>query len=140
MSILHSIRPRCVVDFEHKVTDIIERYKDNPGFPKVEDYGTTDDKVRDYVYDKQRILDRKEERSKNLVVPGIILVMPVIVLSGFGNSVVLLLAGVFVGVMLMLLYFILMHVIDKRLLNKMYDYGIEKYIKAIISYDDNKSV
>lgn len=139
MSILHSIKPRCVVDFEHMVTGIMESYKDNPDFPLAEEYGTTDEEVRDYVYDKQRILDREEERSKNLVVPGIILVMPVIILSGFGNGVVLLLLGVFIGVVLMLAYFMLMHASDKRRLKKMYDSRIEEYIKAVIGFDE-KSV
>lgn len=139
MSILHSIKPRCVVDFEHMVTGIMESYKDNPDFPRTEEYGTTDEEVRDYVYDKQRILDREEERSKNLVVPGIILVMPVIILSGFGNGVVLLLLGVFIGVVLMLAYFMLMNASDKRRLKKMYDSRIEEYIKAVIGFDE-KSV
>lgn len=121
------------------VTGIMESYKDNPDFPRAEEYGTTDEEVRDYVYDKQRILDREEERSKNLVVPGIILVMPVIILSGFGNGVVLLLLGVFIGVVLMLAYFMLMHASDKRRLKKMYDSRIEEYIKAVIGFDE-KSV
>lgn len=139
MSILHSIKPRCVVDFEHKVAGIIENHKDNPDFPRVEDYGTTDEEVRDYVYDKQRILDREEERSKNLVVPGIILVMPVIIMSGFGNGVVLLLSGVFLGVVLMLAYFMLMHAVDKRRLMKMYDSRIEEYINALIEFDSKSA-
>lgn len=65
--------------------------------------------------------------------------MPVIILSGFGNGVVLLLLGVFIGVVLMLAYFMLMHASDKRRLKKMYDSRIEEYIKAVIGFDE-KSV
>lgn len=140
MSILHKIEPRCVVDFEHTVTDIIECHKGNSGFPNAEDYDITDEEIQDYIYDKQRILDREEERCKNLVIPGIILVMPVIVLSGFGNGVALLLLGVFIGIVLMLLYFILMRAIDRHQLKKMYDSNIEEYIRDVMNFNDKKSI
>ena len=137
MSILHSIKPRCVVDFEHMVTGIMESYKDNPDFPRAEEYGTTDEEVRDYVYDKQRILDREEERKTNLVVPGIILVMPVIILSGFGNSMKILLAGVFAGVTLMILYFAIVRFLDRCKLKKMYDERIENFIQVVTNYKED---
>ena len=94
-----------LIDWEHSITDKMERNKGELGFPRPEDFDITEDDVKNYVYDKQRILDREEERKTNLVVPGIILVMPVIILSGFGNSMKILLAGVFAGVALMILYF-----------------------------------
>lgn len=49
------------------------------------------------------------------------------------------LLGVFIGVVLMLAYFMLMHASDKRRLKKMYDSRIEEYIKAVIGFDE-KSV
>ena len=90
--------------------------------------------MKDYVYDKQRILDRGEERSRNLVIPGIILVMPVIILSGFGEGVKILLIGVLLGVIFTMLYFAIAKAIDKRRLNNMYDGDAERDIQAVSDY------
>ena len=81
------------------------------------------------------MLDREEERKTNLVVPGIILVMPVIIMSGFGEGTELLLGGVLAGVILMLAYFAIMKAIDKRKIAGMYDKDIENYIEALERFD-----
>lgn len=138
MSILHTIEPRRVMDWEHAVNSKIEEGAGVPGFPDPEDYGLSDDEVRDYVYDKQRVLDRGEERRKSLVVPGIILVMPVIVMSAFGEGVALLLAGVVAGVVLMLAYFLLADAVDKAKLKRLRDDTMERYIQAVMDFDVNK--
>ena len=121
-------------DWEHSITEKIDSYKACDDFPRPEDFGTTENYVKDYVYDKQRILDRGEERSRNLVIPGIILVMPVIILSGFGEGVKILLIGVLLGVIFTMLYFAIAKAIDKRRLNKMYDGDAERYIQAVSDY------
>ena len=123
------------VDWEHSVTDKMDSCKNIDGCPQPEDFGTTEADVKDYVYDKQRVLDREEERKTNLVVPGIILVMPVIIMSGFGEGTELLLGGVLAGVILMLAYFAIMKAIDKRKIAGMYDKDIENYIEALERFD-----
>lgn len=123
------------VDWEHSVTDKMDSCKNIDGCPQPEDFGTTEADVKDYAYDKQRVLDREEERKTNLVVPGIILVMPVIIMSGFGEGTELLLGGVLAGVILMLAYFAIMKAIDKRKIAGMYDKGIENYIEALERFD-----
>ena len=119
-------------DWENIVYNMIEDHKGDDGFPLPEDYGTTEADVKDYIYDKQRILDRMEERSKNLLVPGILLVMPVIILSGFGDGLKILLSGVFAGVLLTMLYFVVAKAVDKRKLKNMRDETIEKYISKLM--------
>ena len=136
MSILHTIEQRAVLDWEHAVSGKIERNKQKEGFPKAEGFGVTDAEVSDYIYDKQRILDRGEERRKNFIVSGILLVMPIIVLSAFGNGVSLLLAGVAAGIVLMVAYFIIMRAIDDGMLKKMADERIEKYIRAVMDFEE----
>ena len=126
-----------LIDWEHSITDKMERNKGELGFPRPEDFGITEDDVKNYVYDKQRILDREEERKTNLVVPGIILVMPVIILSGFGNSMKILLAGVFAGVALMILYFAIVRFLDRCKLKKMYDERIENFIQVVTNYKED---
>lgn len=123
------------IDWEHSVTDKMDSCKNIDGCPQPEDFGTTEADVKDYAYDKQRVLDREEERKTNLVVPGIILVMPVIIMSGFGEGTELLLGGVLAGVILMLAYFAIMKALDKRKIAGMYDKDIENYIEALERFD-----
>lgn len=118
-------------DWGNIVIDIIDQNKSNTDFPNPEDFKTTEDEVKDYIYDKQRILDRSEERGKNLLVPGILLVMPAIILSGFGEGVKILFIGVLAGVLLTFFYFIIAKLIDKRQLAKMRNNDIEAYINKL---------
>lgn len=118
-------------DWGNIVIDIIDQNKSNTDFPNPEDFKTTEDEVKDYIYDKQRILDRSEERGKNLLVPGILLVMPAIILSGFGEGVKILLIGVLAGVLLTFFYFVIAKLIDKRQLAKMRNNDIEAYINKL---------
>lgn len=118
-------------DWGNIVIDIIDQNKSNTDFPNPEDFKTTEDEVKDYIYDKQRILDRSEERGKNLLVPGILLVMPAIILSGFGEGVKILLIGVLAGVLLTFFYFIIAKLIDKRQLAKIRNNDIEAYINKL---------
>ena len=117
------------------MTDKMDSCKNIDGCPQPEDFGTTEADVKDYVYDKQRVLDREEERKTNLVVPGIILVMRVIIMSCFCEGTELLLGGVLAGVILMLAYFAIMKAIDKRKIAGMYDKDIENYIEALERFD-----
>ena len=118
-------------DWGNIVIDIIDQNKSNTDFPNPEDFKTTEDEVKDYIYDKQRILDRSEERGKNLLVPGILLVMPAIILSGFGEGVKILFIGVLAGVLLTFFYFVIAKLIDKRQLAKMRNNDIEAYINKL---------
>lgn len=127
---------RTIIDWEHSIKEKIENCNGKDGFPRAEDFGVTNSDVTDYIYDKQRILDREEDRRKHLVVPGILLVMPVIVLSGFGEGTVILLIGVLLGVVLMIAYFALMRISDKNKLKKMFNSAIEKYLAEVEKFKD----
>lgn len=123
-----------LADWEHTVMEKISGNKDTAGFPVPETYNTDENEVKDYVYDKQRILDRDGERKKNLVIPGIILVMPVIILSYFGDGTPILLLGVGMGIVLSLLYFAVMRIVDSIRLKRMYNADIESYLDAVMSF------
>ena len=127
---------KILVDWEHSMMDKINRNKETADFPTPENYNTSESEVKDYIYDKQRILDLDEERKKNLVIPGIILVMPVIILSYFGDGTVILLLGVGAGVVLSLLYFVVMRLVDNIRFKKMYNADIESYLDAVDSFVD----
>ncbi len=129
---------KIIMDWEHQLLEIIDNNKDNADFPSAEKFGTSLDEVKEYAYDKQRILDREEERKKKLVIPGIILVMPVIILSGIRNDTITLLIGVGIGLFLVFIYYTLMSFIDHNAIKKMRNDSVENYISAVMEYVSDK--
>lgn len=67
-------------DFEHKVTNKMQKYGDEPDFPKLENYGLTRMELDDYLFDKQAILDMGGSKRTQLTVGGFITVIPVLIL------------------------------------------------------------
>jgi len=128
---------KATIDWEHTLINKIENNNGKQGFPSVEDFGITIEDVKDYAYDKQRIFDREEERKKKLVVPGIILVMPPIVLSAFRNDTLTLLFGVVIGLLLVFIYNAIMKAIDNMDIRKMRRDEIEEYITAVMDYKED---
>ena len=128
---------KATIDWEHTLINKIEHNYRKHGFPSVDDFGITIEDVKDYAYDKQRIFDREEERKKKLVVPGIILVMPPIVLSAFRNDTLTLLFGVVIGLLLVFIYNAIMKAIDNMDIRKMRRDEIEEYITAVMDYKED---
>lgn len=126
---------RAVIDWEHTLINKIEENIGKTDFPEVEKFGITIDEVKDYAYDKQRILDREDERKKKLVIPGILLVLPPIILSAFRNDTLTLLLGVVIGLLLVFAYRAIMRIIDNAALKKLYCPEIEEYICAVMDFD-----
>ena len=73
-------------DFEHKVTNKMQKYGDEPDFPKLENYGLTRMELDDYLFDKQAILDMGGSKRTQLTVGGFITVIPVLILSCFPDK------------------------------------------------------
>ena len=73
-------------DFEHKVTNKIEKYGANADFPKFENYGITRMDLDDYLFDKQAIFDMGGSKRTQLTVGGFITVIPVLILSCFPDK------------------------------------------------------
>lgn len=128
---------RKTIDWEHSLLNKIDRNKDKENFPAPGQFGITEDEVKEYAYDLQRILDREEERKSKLVLPGIILVLPPIVLSAFRNDTTTLLLGVAIGLVLVFAYYSIMRFIDRKDIKKMRRPEIDKYIQAVMDYDDS---
>ena len=64
-------------DFEHKETNKMQKYGDEPDFPKLENYGLTRMELDDYLFDKQAILDMGGSKRTQLTVGGFISVITV---------------------------------------------------------------
>ncbi len=55
----------------------MQKYGDEPDFPKLENYGITRMELDDYLFDKQAILDMGGSKRSQLTIGGFITVIPV---------------------------------------------------------------
>lgn len=130
-------------DFEHKVTGKINKYKEQPNFPKLSDYSIDQQDFDGYLFDKQAILDMGGSKRSQLTVGGVITVLPVLVLSAFpdDSSVYEMgkmwatVAALLVGLLIALLWKAVVQMIVHYRLAKMKDTKMEAYIKAVLFYE-----
>lgn len=120
--------------WEDRITSAIKRGSNNDDFPKPDDYGFTNEEFDDYVIEKQYLLDKLYDRRNNFLVPGLLLILPIIIISIFNNSVKGLFAGMVTGIIFASAYIFTLNAIDKKKLNKLNDERMEKYINDILCY------
>ena len=130
-------------DFEHKVTGKIDKYGDEPDFPKLENYGITRMDLDDYLFDKQAILDMGGSKRTQLTVGGFITVIPVLILSCFpdkspiyenGKALTTVIA-IIIGLLLACFAKSLLQMIILIRVNKHKEAKMETYIKAVLFYE-----
>ena len=130
-------------DFEHKVTGKIDKYGDEPDFPKLENYGITRMDLDNYLFDKQAILDRGGSKRTQLTVGGFITVIPVLILSCFpdkspiyenGKALTTVIA-IIIGLLLACFAKSLLQMIILFRVNKHKEAKMETYIKAVLFYE-----
>lgn len=125
-----------VYDFEHMVTEKIDKFAGFDGFPKMEDYGITKDDVDDYLFEKQAILDDEANLTKKYTICGTLIVLPVIAISAFSEGVKALLIGVGAGLLLCLLYVALKRLFDIAKLKKVALPGVEHFVRDILAFKE----
>ena len=59
-------------DMEHRVRKVIAEHRDEAGFPKLEDYGVSEEDFDDYMFYKQAIIDDVESLRKKYTIYSII--------------------------------------------------------------------
>ncbi len=130
-------------DFEHKVAGKIDKYGDEPDFPKLENYGITRMDLDDYLFDKQAILDMGGSKRTQLTVGGFITVIPVLILSCFpdkspiyenGKALTTVIA-IIIGLLLACFAKSLLQMIIPFRVNKHKEAKMETYIKAVLFYE-----
>lgn len=96
-------------DFQHKIERLIKHHKDDVDFLLLEDFKITGDELDDYLFERQSILDSRGTERSRYTVAGILIVLPILVVSCFpeyelpwGKWSVL--VAVAMGVVLFLLY------------------------------------
>lgn len=70
-------------DFQHRVTGIIERYKDESDFPRLENYHSDRESLDDYLFTKQAILDSEGTERSRYTLAGILIIIPIVVIALF---------------------------------------------------------
>ena len=130
-------------DFEHKVTNKMQKYGDEPDFPKLENYGLTRMELDDYLFDKQAILDMGGSKRTQLTVGGFITVIPVLILSCFpdkspiyenGKAMTTIIA-IIIGLLLACFCKALLHMVILYRVNKHKETKMETFIKAVLFYE-----
>ena len=130
-------------DFEHKVTNKMQKYGDEPDFPKLENYGLTRMELDDYLFDKQAILDMGGSKRTQLTVGGFITVIPVLILSFFpdkspiyenGKAMTTIIA-IIIGLLLACFCKALLQMVILYRVNKHKETKMETFIKAVLFYE-----
>lgn len=130
-------------DFEHKVTNKMQKYGDEPDFPKLENYGLTRIELDDYLFDKQAILDMGGSKRTQLTVGGFITVIPVLILSCFpdkspiyenGKAMTTIIA-IIIGLLLACFCKALLQMLILYRVNKHKETKMETFIKAVLFYE-----
>lgn len=130
-------------DFEHKVTNKMQKYGDEPDFPKLENYGLTHMELDDYLFDKQAILDMGGSKRTQLTVGGFITVIPVLILSCFpdkspiyenGKAMTTIIA-IIIGLLLACFCKALLQMVILYRVNKHKETKMETFIKAVLFYE-----
>ena len=130
-------------DFEHKVTNKMQKYGDEPDFPKLENYGLTRMELDDYLFDKQAILDMGGSKRTQPTVGGFITVIPVLILSCFpdkspiyenGKAMTTIIA-IIIGLLLACFCKALLQMVILYRVNKHKETKMETFIKAVLFYE-----
>lgn len=130
-------------DFEHKVTNKMQKYGDEPDFPKLENYGLTRMELDDYLFDKQAILDMGGSKRTQLTVGGFVTVIPVLILSCFpdkspiyenGKAMTTIIA-IIIGLLLACFCKALLQMVILYRVHKHKETKMETFIKAVLFYE-----
>ena len=130
-------------DFEHKVTNKMQKYGDEPDFPKLENCGLTRMELDDYLFDKQVILDMGGSKRTQLTVGGFVTVIPVLILSCFpdkspiyenGKAMTTIIA-IIIGLLLACFCKALLQMVILYRVNKHKETKMETFIKAVLFYE-----
>lgn len=127
------------IDFQQRVNRKIQLNKTYSDFPKTEDYGITESELSDYLFDKQAILDSEGSPRSQYTVAGILIVLPVIIISAFSEKDLpwgrwSLFVGLGIGLALAGCVKYLIKLLIRIRLKRMANTKIDDYIHAVLNY------
>ena len=118
---------------EDLVRRAIAKYRNEPDFPQFEDYGGDEDLLDDYFY-LQTPQGSMEEEKRKLTIYGVLIIVPIAVVSFFFRDITGLLMGVLIGGVLSGLYYLFLKSKANKRWRRFEKANIEKYIEDVLSY------
>ncbi len=123
---MKELQPNILNDYEHRIKRQMEEYAGVTGFPSLDDFGATQAQLDDYLFDYQAALDSEGTARAQQTLYGIIIVIPVIILSAFpsdslpySNTSMNLLVGIFCGLLIAALIKLIRVVVRLYRMNKL---------------------
>ena len=123
-------------DMEHRVRKIIYEHNNDAGFPRLEDYGVTEDEFDDYMFYKQAVIDNAESLRKKYTIYSIIFLIPFIVAAFFKTTLSNALMACGCGLVLCAIYYIVTILIQKWKMSHLNNESIERYIADVMKFQD----
>lgn len=123
-------------DMEHRVRKIIYEHREEEGFPRLEDYGVTEDEFDDYMFYKQAVIDNAESLRKKYTIYSIIFIIPFIVAAFYKTSLTNALIACVCGLLLCFVYYLITILIQKVKMSRLKNESIERYIADVIKFQD----
>lgn len=80
---MKELQPNIIDDLDHRVHLLIQNHGDAPGFPKMEAEGISQEKLDEFLFNYQSILDSQGTLRTQLTIYGIIALIPVFIASAF---------------------------------------------------------
>lgn len=129
-------------DFYTLISNKINRFHELEDFPKLEQFGITKEELNDYLLDKQAILDREGSKRSQYTIMGLLIALPLIVLSAFPQKSLpwgdyTYLVGILTGLLLVGVVKLATKCLIRRQLKHIADERIEKYLEAVQNYNTN---
>ena len=123
-------------DMEHRVRKVIAEHREEAGFPKLEDYGVSEEEFDDYLFGKQAVIDDIDSLKKKYTIYSIIFIIPFVVIAFYETTVRNTLIATGCGLLLCLAYYLLTLLVRKIRMSRMNNEAIERYITDVMKYQD----
>ncbi len=123
---------------EKRLRQLIARNRTNPSFPHPEDFDTSEEDMDDYLYLMNPHRDQMAEQRKHLTIMGMLMVIPIGLMSLFLKYELALLSGVAIGLLLCVGYHFMVKNMARRKATALEDSGVRAYIEAVLAADPER--
>ncbi|MBM6992745.1 MAG: hypothetical protein I3J02_05690 [Prevotella sp.] len=141
---MKDLQPNILDDYEHRINRLIETHQGEEGFPRMETYHISRQDLDDYLFDYQAVLDSEGSARTQQTVYGLIVVVPVVVISAFPLSslpwksdFMSLMVGLLIGLSIALVIKVLRVAIKRAKLHRLRvdNPDIAGYVDAVVQYE-----
>ena len=121
-------------DMEHQVRKVIADHREDPGFPKIEDYGISEEDFDDYMFYKQAIIDDVDSLRKKYTIYSVIFIIPFVVMAFYDTTVTNFLIALAGGFVLCAIYYVITIIINRVRMSRLNNESIERYIADVMKF------